>query len=56
MADNAPAPIERVLSLQLWSLRDLGDIDAQLDAAVSAGLVLVEPSVDLNTKEADTLP
>jgi sugar phosphate isomerase/epimerase len=43
LPEPASKPLEDILSLQLWSLRDLGPVAAQLDAAAAAGLKLVEP-------------
>ncbi|AQZ54552.1 sugar phosphate isomerase/epimerase family protein [Martelella mediterranea] len=43
MAPGKEADFETILSLQLWSLRHLGDLEAQLAAAADAGYRLVEP-------------
>ncbi|WP_246716377.1 sugar phosphate isomerase/epimerase family protein [Martelella soudanensis] len=43
MDSGQETEFETILSLQLWSLRQLGELEAQLSAAAEAGYRLVEP-------------
>ncbi|MEZ2126252.1 MULTISPECIES: sugar phosphate isomerase/epimerase family protein [unclassified Sinorhizobium] len=46
--------IEPILSLQLFSMRALGDLDTQLSEAARAGFRAVEP-LEIHLRDADTL-